>query len=160
MNKKFEFIGEVSAFGLKRIRAKIDIGLSVKAGDLGGWIETESNVALTGNAWVSGNAQVYGNARVYGDAQVSGNAWVYGNAQVYGNGQLFVVGPVGSRGADLTATADEKIGVRISTGCFSGSLAEFRAAVLEKHGANSFHGLMYLGLANLIALKFGKDIES
>ena len=99
-------------------------------------------------------------AKVLDRAKARDNAQVYGNAQVSGNGQLFVVGPVGSRGADLTATADEKIGVRISTGCFSGSLAEFRAAVLEKHGANSFHGLMYLGLANLIALKFGKDIES
>ena len=43
-------------------------GLTINVGDVGGWIEKESN--LSGNAWV------YGNARVYGDAEVSGNARV------------------------------------------------------------------------------------
>ena len=142
MNAKFEFTGEVNALGLKRIRAKIAIGISVKAGDLGGWIENEDNVAPTGDAWV------------YGNAWVSGNAWVYGDAHI------FVVGPVGSRDAYLTATVDAKIGIRISTGCFSGSLSEFRAEVKKTHGADSFHGRMYMGIANLIALKFNAEIEA
>ncbi len=37
-------------------------------GDLGGWIEKETN--LSGNAQVSGNARVSGNAQVSGDARV------------------------------------------------------------------------------------------
>ena len=75
---------------LYRIEATKDIEkYSVKAGDLGGYIEKEDN--LSGNAWVSGDARVYGdalvcgNARVYGDAEVCGNAWIYGNARVYGD---------------------------------------------------------------------------
>jgi len=45
-------------------------------GQLGGYIEKESNLSQVGDAWVSGNA------RVSGDAQVSGDAWVSGNARV------------------------------------------------------------------------------
>ena len=76
---------------LHRIRALRDIPEhGVTAGDLGGWIESERNLAQSGNAWVSddarvfGAAQVYGNARVYGDARVYGNAFVYDDATVYG----------------------------------------------------------------------------
>ena len=47
-------------------------GLTINAGDAGGWIEKESN--LSDNAWVSDNAQVFGNAKVSGYAEVSGYA--------------------------------------------------------------------------------------
>ena len=77
---------------LHRIRALRDIPEhGVTAGDLGGWIESERNLAQSGDAWVaddayvSGDAQVYGNARVFGAAQVSGNARVYARAYVYGD---------------------------------------------------------------------------
>ncbi len=66
---------------LYQIEALISFG-SVSKGELGGWIEKESNLEQSGNAWVSGDA------RVFGDAQVSGNAWVYGNAQVSGELKL------------------------------------------------------------------------
>jgi|GEM_PF-1433739 hypothetical protein len=55
---------------------------------LGGWLESESNLSQTGDAWVSDNAKVFGNASVSGDAQVFGNAWVYGDAQVFGNASV------------------------------------------------------------------------
>ena len=61
---------------LYQIRALIDFG-KVKAGDLGGWIESEANLSQDGNAWVFDNAVVFGNARVFGNAVVSGDAWVY-----------------------------------------------------------------------------------
>ena len=84
---------------LHRIRALRDIPEhGVTAGDLGGWIESERNLAQSGDAWVAddasvtGNAQVYGNARVYARAYVYGDAYVSGDAQVYGN--AFVYGDV------------------------------------------------------------------
>ena len=62
---------------LHRIQYTVDIpNAYVKAGDLGGWIETTNNL--------SDNAVVLDNAQVYGNAAVSGNAQVYGNAAVYG----------------------------------------------------------------------------
>ena len=109
--KKYELTTEVKVeFGvtLHRIRALVDIVRhGVKAGDLGGWIEKESNLdqehgawvsgnarvsgnaLVSGNAWVSGDARVYGDAQVYGDAWVSGNAWVSGDARVYGDAQVY-----------------------------------------------------------------------
>ena len=79
--------------GLFRIKAVQSFG-NVKEGEIGGYIEQESNLSHYGNAWVSGNARVYGDARVsgnawvYGNAEVSGNAEVYGNARVYGDARV------------------------------------------------------------------------
>ena len=96
--KKFELTAEyvTNIFGKKlfRIKALVEFGI-VKEGELGGFVEKESNIDDDGNAWVSGNAQVFGNAKisgnaqVYGNAKVFGNAWVYGNAWVSGNAQVF-----------------------------------------------------------------------
>ena len=71
MNTKYEFTGETKiAYGctLRRIKAIVAIGATVAPGDIGGWIESENNLSVSGNAWVYGDARVYGNARVYGDA--------------------------------------------------------------------------------------------
>ena len=62
-------------------------GVTVTEGDVGGWIEKESN--LSDNAWVSDNAQVFGNALIHGNAMVYGNALIHGNAQVYGNAMVY-----------------------------------------------------------------------
>ena len=74
MNKKYELTDETKGIGgitLHRIRALRDIpSVKVKSGDLGGWIEKESNLTQYGDAWVSGNAIVSGNAKVSGDAEV------------------------------------------------------------------------------------------
>ena len=95
-NKKYEFTGETKEWRghiLHRIRAIVDIAY-VKAGAVGGWIESESNLSENGNAWVYGDAKVCGNARVcgnawvYGDAKVCGNARVYGDADVYGDAEV------------------------------------------------------------------------
>ena len=61
---KYELTEETTN-GLHRIRALKDFA-NVKAGELGGWIESERNLSHEGNCWVSE------------DARVSGNAWVYG----------------------------------------------------------------------------------
>ena len=56
--KKYEFTGKIIInFGvtLKQIKRLSD-------GLIGGYIEKESNLDHSGNAWVSGNAQVSGDA--------------------------------------------------------------------------------------------------
>lgn len=86
MYKKYEFTGEekvVDNHTLHRIRALRNFGM-VKAGDLGGWIESEDNLSHDGYAWVYGEALVDGNAFVEGNARVGGNARVSGNAHVTG----------------------------------------------------------------------------
>jgi UDP-3-O-[3-hydroxymyristoyl] glucosamine N-acyltransferase len=56
--------------------------LEVKAGDLGGYIESERNLSQTGSAWVADNAQVFDCARVVGDALVKDRACVSGHSLV------------------------------------------------------------------------------
>ena len=75
---------------LLRIKYLRDVGDIVKAGELGGYLESYSNLSqerdcvVTGNAMVMENAMVYGNARVTGESLVRGNARVYEKAAVFG----------------------------------------------------------------------------
>ena len=151
---KYEFTGKtkiVNGRTLKQIRALITILDVVNSGECGGWVESEQNLAqVYGNAWVSGDAQVYGNARVYGNTWVYGNAQVSGNALVENRNAICTFSGFGSEYRTTTAFTDEKLGVRIVCGCFSGSLDEFRAQIIKKHGNDSKHGRLYLSMANMI----------
>jgi len=190
---KKQFAGKT----MYRIKALIEIGPSVSAGDLGGYIEAEKNLSQSDNAWVYGNAlvsgdarvsgnaqvydnaQVYGNARVsdnaqvYGNARVSGSAWVYGNARVSGSALVsgdarvsgdalvqshkawLLIGPAKSSGRFTTAFVDEKIGVRVVCGCFTGTVLEFSKKI-EKTHANDKEALeQYRLFCQLIAFNFG-----
>lgn len=95
--KKFELIREdkINWSGriLYRIKACTDFtttsGVEVKAGDLGGYVENESNLSQNGKAWICNGAKVYGDAKVFGDAQIWDSAQVYGNAMVYSNAKVY-----------------------------------------------------------------------
>lgn len=73
---------------LYRIQALKDFG-DVKAGELGGWVEKESNLSQEGYCWVYNEAKVYGDAQVLGNALVSENARVYGNARIYDDVEIY-----------------------------------------------------------------------
>ena len=86
MEKKYKLTEEtleIDGHVLNRIIALRDFG-EVKKGDLGGFIEKESNLAHYWNCWIYNDAIVYGNAMVCDNAMVCGNAMVYGDATVYG----------------------------------------------------------------------------
>ena len=91
MEKKYELTDKTKVYDgctLHRIRALKDFG-DVKAGDLGGWIESEKNLSQRGDCWVSEEAKVYNNAKVHGNAKIYEEAEVYGNADVYGNAEVW-----------------------------------------------------------------------
>jgi hypothetical protein len=125
--RKYELIRDpkmtiADGSALYRIRALREFS-SVKLGDLGGWVQSESNLSHEGECWVADGGMVIENARVsddatvrnslvFGHAQVSGNCIVFGDAQVGGSsvvagmmgivdGKLFVGEKVL---LDLTAT--------------------------------------------------------
>ena len=92
--KKYEFTGETRELSpttiLHRIRAVIDIpSAGVNAGDIGGWIESDSNLSHRGNAWVFDDARVFCNARVCDNAVIADNAWIWGNAYVSGDTRVY-----------------------------------------------------------------------
>ena len=146
--KKYELTAEfIEKWGKKlfRIKALISFG-SVEAGELGGYVEKEDNLAQDGDAWV------YGNARVYGDAEVYGNARVYGDARVCGNADYLLIGRIGSRFSFTTFFKNKDKGITVSCGCFLGTIAEFRAKVTDTHGNNK-HAKIYNLAADMAELQ-------
>ena len=77
----------VDGHTLYRIVALKDFA-DVKAGDKGGYIESEDNLSHDGAAWVYDNAQVFDKAKVSDNAQVKDNAHVHGYTQVAGNARI------------------------------------------------------------------------
>jgi predicted acyltransferase (DUF342 family) len=82
MDRKYELL-EVGDGELFRIRALRDFG-DVKAGDMGGLVESDMQLSHDGNCWIYDGAVVHQDAKVYGDARVHRYARVYGNARIYG----------------------------------------------------------------------------
>ena len=124
--KKYKLTNNVKElYGKKlyQIQALKSFG-DVLEGDLGGYIEDETNLSQECNAWVYDNAcvadnariagnaiirddavirdnvmvydaaKIFNNAVVYGNAKVYNNARVYGYAHVYGNAKIFDVAKV------------------------------------------------------------------
>ena len=150
--KKYEFTNDNIYTGghiLHRIRSLIDIeNLGVKTGDLGGFIEKETNLAHTGDAWVYDDAMVYGNAWIFGDARVYDNARVYGDAMVCGDADVFIksniltIGPIGSRNDVTTFFKGKNKKIYVKCGCFVGTTDEFLETVSKTHGSNK-HAEVY-----------------
>ena len=140
---------QIAGKTLYRIKALVAINAWVSPGDLGGYIEEEANLSQSGNAWV------YSNARVSGNAQVSGNAWVSGNAQVSGQKTWLHVGPAKSSGRFTTAFIDEKIGVRVVCGWFTGTVAEFSEQIEKTHKNDQEALEQYRLFCQLIGHSFG-----
>ena len=143
MNKKYEFVeGDTIVIApgrtVKRIRALVAIAAvawlpPVNPGDLGGYVESEANLRVSGNAWVYGNALVSGNAQVSGDAQVSGNAWVPGD------GLICWFSHVGTESGTLTVYNGRDNTLLCTRGCFSGTVDEFLTKSAAVHGDRIRH---------------------
>jgi len=75
---------------LRRIRALRDVGAEVKAGDLGGFVESESNLSATpgDNAWIYEDAIAAGDAYVDQNASLRGKAVAYDQAYISRNALL------------------------------------------------------------------------
>lgn len=74
---------------VQRIRALRDInnpGMPlIRAGDLGGFVESEANLSHDGECWVAEDAVVVSKAKVSDNALVTGEAYVGGGATVKGS---------------------------------------------------------------------------
>ena len=167
--KKFELTTEqkINWLGrtLYRIRACISFtttsGDEVKAGDLGGFVEKESNLSHNGKAWVWGNAKVWGNAEVCGDAEVWGNAKVWGNAEVCGDAKvcgdaevcgdakvcgdasvfstkhIFCITPIGKHANSLTLFRTKHLEIKVSFECEEYTISEFEEMMKEDEWDNN-----------------------
>ena len=188
MEKKYILTDDVIDFNghtLHRIKAVRDFDC-VKAGDLGGFIESEKNLDHDGDAWVTGVARIFGDAVVSDSARVSGAAWVTDDARVSGaafvTGAALVSGAARVSGAavvtgDAVVSGDADFAVisgfgrafrtttffrckdnlvRCKCGCFYGTVDEFRSKVRETHGSSKY-AKEYLMIADLMELHFKED---
>ena len=157
--KKFELTNEfiTNMFGTKlfRIRALVEFG-DVEAGELGGYVEKESNLGHDDNAWVYGNARVCGDALVCGNARVCSDALVCGNARVCSDEDYAYAHGFGSVNRTTTFFRLKDGGVGVRCGCFYGTLAQFRDKIRETHGETK-KAQEYLMLADLMELRFEED---
>ncbi len=84
-DKKYELTDEKLGV-LRRIRALRDIPHhGVKAGDIGGWVESEGNLSQEAEAWIADAAKVRDFAVVSGAVLIKDRAMVCENAVVNGN---------------------------------------------------------------------------
>ena len=114
MEKKYELTEEtleINGHVLHRIMALRDFG-EVKKGDLGGFIEKESNLAHDWNCWI------YNDAVVRDDAMVCGEARVYGKAVIKSKSDYIVFKNWWSSGRYFTWTRSNDMW---SVGCFYGT---------------------------------------
>ena len=140
MSKKYELTDETMEWEghtLHRIKALRDFN-DVKAGDLGGWVESEDNLPQYEKCWLYGDARVCGNARIYGNARVCDNAIVCDNARIYDTKDYCIITGFGSRLSATTFFRCKDDEIRVNCGCFNGTLDEFRDKVKETHKDNKY----------------------
>lgn len=105
-----------------------------------GYAKVRHDAAVIDKAKVYGNSIIRDSARIYGTAEICDNARIIGDARLYdGVIQLHYdyvcVGPLGSRHAFTTLNL---VTGTICTGCFRGTLDEFKQEVYRTHGNNKF----------------------
>lgn len=155
--KKYELTNETIEYKgkkLYRIKALIDFG-NVEKGARGGFVEKEENLSMSGNAWVCDNAQVSGDAFVCGNAQVSGDANVCGDAQVDKSINYAVIKGFGTCYRSTTFFRCQDKTVKVSCGCFLGTIDEFRNQVKNTRGGKI--AKEYLMIADLMEMHFSED---
>ena len=106
--KKYELTNETKVMPtgetVYRIKALRDFDTTykpVKAGDLGGWVQSEDNLSHDGGCWLfddatgyqnskrTGNAVGYNRSRQFGWSRQFGNSEQFGNSQQYGDSRQF-----------------------------------------------------------------------
>ncbi len=137
--------------------------------------EVSDNARVFDNAWVFGNARVSDNARVFGNARVSGNArvfdnaWVFGNARVSDNARVFgnarvsdnadyaTIHGFGTQFRTTTFFRCKDKQVKVSCGCFYGTIPEFREQV--KNTRKGKIAEEYLMIADLMEKHFAEEAK-
>jgi len=143
------------------------------------YAEVYGSVFIDGNVKISGHANVFGHAVVGDEAEISGHVYISnGNIEgkvkiskdveiksnIFMNGKAIIktredfmlFDCIGSEDGTLTAFRTKK-GIRVTRGCFSGSLKKFKKAVKEYHADNSKVLDEYKTIIKLIEKRLGGE---
>jgi hypothetical protein len=83
-------------------------------------------------------------------------ARVFGDAFVSGQKSIITILDVGCERGCLTIYSDSKIDVRVTRGCFTGTIEEFLSAVEKTHGDNMY-GKIYRTAIEMAKIQFEID---
>jgi carbonic anhydrase/acetyltransferase-like protein (isoleucine patch superfamily) len=119
--------------------------------------EVFGNARVSYNAEVSGNAEVFDNAWVFGNAEVFDNAWVFGNARVFDNADYATIHGFGTQFRTTTFFRCKDKQVKVSCGCFYGTIPEFREQV--KNTRKGKIAEEYLMIADLMEKHFAEEAK-
>ena len=134
---------------------------------LGSGVVVADTASVGGSAHVCGYAQIYGAISIGGSVDISGHAKVHGVGSIRGNERFAFkadvgsnrdwlhIGPAKSSGRYVTAYRDTELGVRVQTGCFTGTVEEFSRAIEGTHRHNQEALHQYRLICQLIAFSFG-----
>ncbi|EAG1886157.1 TPA: hypothetical protein ACP2FU_001144 [Listeria monocytogenes] len=100
------------------------------------------------------DAVIYGNAQIFNNVNIFGNAKIHSNAVIPSNRSVCWFSCVGSERGTLTAYTAKDDTLRITRGCFEGTLSEFESAVENRHG-NSKFAQEYKALITYLKIRFG-----
>lgn len=164
-NEKYEsaetkLVGGVTMYRIRsKVRIKSGYRIHAEPGSLGGWVQGEKNLDISGNSWVHDNAIVCSNAVVSGNAQIYGDARIFGNAQIYGDAKVsdgsFVFGDAKVFGEAVVFGRSSIHGsARVSSGVLQTSTSDGRVivAVQSPEGPRVIDGLNYLSFDEMKAL--------
>ena len=143
-----EVFGNAGVFGNARVFGNAEMF---------GNAEVFGNARVFGNAEVSGNARVSGDAEVFGNARVSGNARVFDNAEVFGNADYTTIHGFGTQFRTTTFFRCKDKQVKVSCGCFYGTIPEFREQV--KNTRDGKIAEEYLMIADLMEKHFAEEAK-
>ena len=130
-----------------------------------GNVEIYDYAQVYDNAYISGDAKIYDVAKIHDDASISGITTIHGTTEICGRAllnrntdisksdQFIIIGPLGSRNDYTTFYRNTDGVIMASTGCFGGTLDEFKNAVKEKHKSNKRRRNNYLQ-----AIKYVKKV--
>ncbi len=143
---------------LYRIEAVRDFE-NVKAGEKGGYIQSEDNLSQDGDCWIYDNALVRDSAEVSDNARVRGNAQVSGSAEIGSDADYICLQGFGPQNQHTTMFRCKDGTVFVVCGCFEGTLDEFAAWAKQPHGDNNKYGKEYELCVELARVYFGVPIE-
>ena len=178
--KKYELTEDTSIYSgrkVHRIKALRDFG-NVKKGELGGWIESESNLSQNDKCWVydrasvseaavvEGDAILFGDVEIWGEAVIGGDVTIGGYVQIGDNAKISKetdYATVKGFGRQCRSTIFHRCKdgiVRVRCGCFYGTIEEFQKAVCKTHKNNEKMKQEYLKIAELMELHFEEEQEN
>ena len=158
MNKKYILVesnyytiqDDRKLYQIQAIRSFSDVA----AGDLGGYVEKESNLSHEGNCWVYGDGCVCGDAEVSGDVWVDGSGYICNNVKINKHEQLFIVDILFNRSeyATFVKTNDGIVYVTcfIASRYFNGTIDELEKEVLNTYDKFSEYRRRYLNAIKMV----------